>query len=126
MPEVNIEINGRKYRMACEDGQEERLQSLGARLNEHVERFHAEAGEVGDNSLVVMSAIAVVDDLVEAEGQIEALKTELAALADAGQKLAEAHDALERRFAERMSEAARRVEEAAGAVEAVNQDGETA
>ena len=126
MSEVSIEINGRKYRMACEDGQEDHLHKLAERFNTHVNGFRGEFGEIGDNRLTVMGGIAVTDDLVEAEQVIENLKAELAAVTEAGHRLADENEALEKRFASRMSEAARKVELAAGIVEAVNQDGQDA
>lgn len=122
MTEVSVEINGRKYRMACEDGQEEHLQSLARRFNEHVGSFKGDFGEIGDNRLTVMAGIAVVDNLVETERLLETVRAELAEVTQAGQTLATESEALETRFAARMSEAARKIELAAGVVEAANQD----
>jgi cell division protein ZapA len=122
MAEVNIDINGRKYRMACEDGQEQHLQNLAARFNEHVGSFRGDFGEIGDNRLTVMAGIAITDTLVDAEKRIEALQAELAEITSAGQKLAEENEALERQFADHLSETARKIELAAGIVEAVNQE----
>ena len=122
MSEVSVEINGRKYRMACEDGQEEHLQNLARRFNEHVGSFKGDFGEIGDNRLTVMAGIAVMDNLVEAERKIESLRAELDEVTRAGHTLAEETEALETRFSARMSEAARKIELAASAIESVNQD----
>ena len=65
MPEVNVEINGRKYRMACEAGQEKHLIGLAQRFDAHVEQLKGAVGEIGDNRLTVMAGIAVVDELAE-------------------------------------------------------------
>ena len=46
MPEVFVEISGRKYRMACEEGQESHLQALAARFDRMVEAFRGEFGEI--------------------------------------------------------------------------------
>ncbi len=75
MPEVNVEINGRKYRMACEEGQEEHLLGLAERFNRHVDGFKGDFGEIGDNRLTVMAGIAVIDELAEAERRIDATAT---------------------------------------------------
>ena len=123
MAEVSIEINGRKYRMACEDGQEEHLQSLGQRFDKHVTSFKGDFGEIGDNRLTVMAGISVMDSLVEAERRLESLKAELDEITRAGQALAAESEELESRFASRMSEAARKIELAASVIEAANQDG---
>ncbi len=117
MSEVSVEINGRKYRMACEDGQEDHLHELAARFNRHVGMFKGDFGEIGDNRLTVMAGIAVMDDLVDVERQLESLRSQLDEVTQAGQTLASETEALETRFAERMSEAARKIEMAASAIE---------
>ena len=66
MPEVNVEINGRKYRMACEEGQEAHLGNLAERFNQSIENLKGAFGEIGDNRLTVMAGIAVLDELEEA------------------------------------------------------------
>ncbi|HTN63168.1 MAG TPA: cell division protein ZapA [Devosia sp.] len=117
MPEVNVEINGRKYRMACEEGQEERLIGLAARFNAKVEGLKDAIGEIGDNRLTVMAGIAVVDELAEAERRIQTLETEVTVLTRAGQEVAAEYDALEEKFATRLSEAARKLESVATALD---------
>ena len=126
MSEVSIEINGRKYRMACEDGQEDHLQELAQRFNFHVNGFKGEFGEVGDNRLTVMAGISVVDALIEAEKKIETLRHELEQITAAGRSLADENEALELKFAQRMSDAARKIELAATVVEAATADTENA
>ena len=78
MPEVNVEIDGKKYRMACEEGQEQHLMELAERFNRTVIQLKGSFGEIGDNRLVVMAGIAVLDELAEAEDRIEALKQDIA------------------------------------------------
>jgi cell division protein ZapA len=117
MPEVNVEINGRKYRIACEEGQEEHLLSLAERFNRTVDKFKDGFGEVGDNRLTVMAGIAVMDDLAEAERRIALLKEDIAALTQAGQALTAESEELERRFARRLNEVARKVEAVATAID---------
>ena len=58
MPEVNVEIDGKKYRMACEEGQEAHLMELAERFNRTVIGLKGSFGEIGDNRLVVMAGIA--------------------------------------------------------------------
>ena len=84
MPEVNVEINGRKYRMACEEGQQGHLIGLAKRFNEQVEGLKGAVGEIGDNRLTVMAGIAVVDDLAAAERRIAELEAHVAELSEAG------------------------------------------
>lgn len=122
MSEVSVEINGRKYRMACEDGQEDHLRNLADRFNRHVGSFKGDFGEIGDNRLTVMAGIAVMDVLAETERQLEEARSELAELTQAGEALAAENEALESRFTEKMSEAAHKIEQAAGALEKAGSD----
>ena len=59
MPEVVVEIAGKKYRMGCEEGQEEHLLGLAADFNSRVEAFKSDFGEIGDARLTVMAGIAL-------------------------------------------------------------------
>ena len=117
MPEVNVEINGRKYRMACEEGQQQHLIGLAERFNTHVEGLKGAVGEIGDNRLTVMAGIAVVDELAEAERRIKALETEVLVLTRAGQEVAAEIEALEDKFAAKLSDAAKALEDVAGALD---------
>lgn len=117
MPEVNVEINGRKYRMACEEGQQQHLIGLAERFNNHVESLKGAVGEIGDNRLTVMAGIAVVDELAEAEKRIKALETEVLVLTRAGQEVAAEIEALEARFATKLSDAAKAIEGVAGVLD---------
>jgi cell division protein ZapA len=117
VPEVNVEINGRKYRMACEEGQQQHLIGLADRFNTHVEALKGAVGEIGDNRLTVMAGIAVVDELAEAEKRIKALETEVLVLTRAGQEVAAEIEALEGTFAAKLSQAAKVIESVAGALD---------
>ena len=117
MPEVNVEINGRKYRMACEEGQQKHLIGLAERFNGHVESLKGAVGEIGDNRLTVMAGIAVVDELAEAERKIKALETEVLVLTRAGQEVAAEIEALEGKFASKLADAAKALEGVAGVLD---------
>jgi len=117
MAEVTLEINGRKYRMACEDGQEPHLHALAERFNTRLDTFRGSFGEVGDNRLAVMAGLAVLDDLVEAERRLATLARELEQVTSAGQAMAREAEEIEARFTRRLDEATRRVELAAAAIE---------
>jgi cell division protein ZapA len=117
MPEVIVEINDRKYRMACAEGQEAHVAALAERFNRHIDQFKDGFGEVGDNRLTVMAGIAVMDELEEAERKIASLQQDLAALTQAGQELSAESEELERKFASRLNEVARKVEAIATAID---------
>lgn len=117
MPEVNVEINGRKYRMACEEGQETHLLGLADRFNKHIDAFKGDFGEIGDYRLTVMAGIAVLDELADAERRIAQLQRSIAELTEAGEAISAEAEDLERRFAKRLNEAARKVEAIATAID---------
>jgi cell division protein ZapA len=117
MPEVNVEINGRKYRLACEEGQEAHLLGLADRFNKHIDQFKDGFGEIGDNRLTVMAGIAVMDELAEAERKIQRLQQDIVELTRAGEELTAESEDLERRFAKRLNEVARKVEAIATAID---------
>lgn len=83
MSEVNVTINARQYRMACENGQEQHLLTLSEDLDKRIGQLRASFGEVGDTRLTVMAALTVADELAEAGKTIRRLEEELAALKDA-------------------------------------------
>lgn len=117
MPEVNVDINGRKYRMACEEGQQKHLIGLAERFNAQVEALKGAVGEIGDNRLTVMAGIAVVDELAEAERKIKALETEVLVLTRAGQEVAAEIETLEEKFAGKLADAAKALEGVAGVLD---------
>ena len=66
MPEVDVVINGRSYRVACEVGQEERLSGLAAYIDDRVETLVSSLGQIGDTRLLVMTGLMIADELAEA------------------------------------------------------------
>lgn len=56
MSQVSVTINGRQFRMACEDGQEAHLMSLARDLDSRIEGLRAKFGEIGDTRLTVMAS----------------------------------------------------------------------
>src|SRR5437868_3850541 len=65
MSHINVTINGRQYRMACEEGQEVRLLKLAENLESRVESLRGKFGEIGDARLTVMAALTVCDELLD-------------------------------------------------------------
>ena len=80
MNHVNVTINGRQYRMACEEGQETLLLNLSDNLELRIQSLRGKFGEIGDARLTVMAALTVCDELLEADLRIRGLEEELAAL----------------------------------------------
>jgi cell division protein ZapA len=82
MSHINVTINGRQYRMACEEGQEVRLLKLAENLESRIQSLRGKFGEIGDARLTVMAALTVCDELVDAGHRIRALEEELGKLRD--------------------------------------------
>ena len=117
MPEVNVEINGRKYRMACEEGQEPHLNMLADTFNRKIDALKGSFGEIGDNRLTVMAGIAALDELYEAQSQISKLKADVGELTRAGEAMATETEATEQKFTRQLAEAARKIESIATAID---------
>ena len=83
MASVNATIAGRQFRLACEDGQEEHLQSLARDLDASIEELRQKFGEIGDTRLTVLAALMVADELAEAKRKIRRLEEESTVLQDA-------------------------------------------
>ncbi len=82
MSHVNVTINGRQYRMACEEGQEVRLLKLAENFETRIGDLRGKFGEIGDARLTVMAALTVCDELFDVSQRIRSLEEELAALRD--------------------------------------------
>ena len=82
MSHVNVTINGRQYRMACEEGQEARLLNLAEGFESRITSLRGKFGEIGDARLTVMAALMVCDELVDANHQVRRLEEELHVLRD--------------------------------------------
>ena len=83
MAQVNTTIAGRQYRLACEDGQEEHLQTLAKNLDLRIDELRKKFGEIGDTRLTVMAALTVADEFAEAQRKMRRMEEELLALQDA-------------------------------------------
>ena len=80
MSHINVTINGRQYRMACEEGQEARLLKLAESFESRIGSLRGKFGEIGDARLTVMAALTVCDELLDANARIRALEGELETL----------------------------------------------
>ncbi len=77
MPSVNVVINGKNYRMACDEGQENHLIALAEKFDGHVNQLKGSFGEIGDQRLTVMAGVMVTDKIDELSEKIKKLEAEL-------------------------------------------------
>jgi len=110
MAQVSVTINGRQFRMTCEDGQEEHLMTLARDLDTRIGGLRAKFGEIGDTRLTVMAAITVADELAEAATRIKRLEDELAALQEVRALASDRNKAAQASIAAALSSAAERIE----------------
>ncbi len=110
MSHINVTINGRQYRMACEEGQEARLLKLAENLESRVGSLRGKFGEIGDARLTVMAALTVCDELLDASHRIRALEEELDALRDFRVVAADRARATQTAVAKALNSAADRIE----------------
>jgi cell division protein ZapA len=82
MSHINVTINGRQYRMACEEGQETQLLELAEGFEARIGSLRGKFGEIGDARLTVMAALMVSDELIDATQRIRNLEQELESLRD--------------------------------------------
>jgi cell division protein ZapA len=110
MATVNVTINAKQYRMACEDGQEQHLLRLAEDLDQRIGKLHANFGEIGDTRLTVMAALTVADELAESAKRIRRLEEELAGLQDARAVASDRNQETQAAIATAFNSAAERIE----------------
>jgi cell division protein ZapA len=84
MPSVSVLINGRKYNMACEDGQEDHLRGLAEDFDRRIAGVKSEMGEIGDARLTVVAALMLADELFEAGKRLREMEDELVSARQVG------------------------------------------
>ena len=77
MANVNIKFNGKEYLLSCEDGQEEHLEELSISLNKKFNDLKFDLGNIGENKLLLISSIKVMDEYFDTKKKIEMQKNEL-------------------------------------------------
>ncbi len=66
MPQVSVTINGRSYPVACNEGEEQRIQDLARVIDGRVNNFARQVGQAGEGRLLVLAALVLADELAEA------------------------------------------------------------
>ena len=76
MANVNIKFNGKNYLLSCDDGQEENLKDLSVHLNKKFDELKSALGNIGENKLLLISSIKVIDEYHDLLKKIESKKKE--------------------------------------------------
>ncbi len=77
MANININFNGKEFLLSCEDGQEEHLEKLSNELNQKFNNFKSSLGSIGENKLLLITSITVLDEYYETKKKISKKKIEL-------------------------------------------------
>ena len=109
MAAVVVVIAGRTYRMSCEDGEEQRIEELASYVESKIESMRASFGEIGEQRIIVMAALAVADEATDARAKAVAMESEIAALRAEPDAVRKANDAASARAADALKAAARRL-----------------
>jgi len=111
VPSVSVTINGKNYRMACDDGQESHLEMLAGELDGYVNQLKGSFGDIGDQRLTVMAGVMVTDEMLELKRKLAAAEAELARLRDAGDSQSRERQEGDDALTHGIIEAAKKIEE---------------
>jgi cell division protein ZapA len=77
MANVNIKFNGKDFLLSCDDGQEEHLEELLIHINEKFSNLKNDLGNIGENKLLLITSVKIMDEYFETKKKVEQKKTEL-------------------------------------------------
>ena len=77
MANVNIKFNGKEFLLSCDDGQEDHLEELSIQLNIKFNELKNTLGNIGENKLLLITSIKVMDEYFETKKKINEKKIEL-------------------------------------------------
>ena len=77
MANVNIKFNGKDFLLSCDDGQEEHLEELLIHINEKFNKLKNDLGNIGENKLLLITSVQVMDEYFETKKKVELKKEQL-------------------------------------------------
>ena len=82
MANVSIKFNGKEFLLSCEDGQEEHLEELLIQINQKFNDLKNDLGNLGENKLLLITAVKVMDEFYETKKKVEQKKDEIKSLSN--------------------------------------------
>jgi len=82
MANVNIKFNGKDFLLSCDDGQEEHLEELLTHINQKFTDLKNDLGNIGENKLLLITSVQIMDEYFETKKKVEQKKIELNNLSD--------------------------------------------
>ena len=77
MGNVNVKFNGKDFLLSCEDGQEEHLEELSITLDKKFNSLKEKLGNIGENKLLLITTISVIDEYFETKKNLNSKKNEI-------------------------------------------------
>ena len=87
MANINVKFNGKEFLLSCDDGQEEHLEELSYNLNQKFEELKSDLGNIGENKLLLITTIQLIDDYFDLKQRVTQQKKKLDDLANKFQEL---------------------------------------
>lgn len=116
MATVTVTIDGKAYRMACDEGQEAHLTGLAERFDQYVTHLKSSFGEIGDLRLTVMAGIMVMDEMAELQKRLHGLEEEVETLRRSRDEALNRADKNDEAVTDILSDVAARLEQMAGRI----------
>ena len=82
MANVTIKFNGKEFLLSCDDGQEEHLEELLIQINQKFNDLKNNLGNLGENKLLLITAVKVMDEYYETKKKVEQKKNEIKELSN--------------------------------------------
>ena len=82
MANVNIKFNGKDFLLSCDDGQEEHLEELLIHINQKFSNLKNDLGNIGENKLLLITSVQIMDEYFETKKKIEQKKNEIKNLSE--------------------------------------------
>ena len=77
MANVSIKFNNKEFLLSCEDGQEEHLEELLIHINQKFNDLKNNLGNLGENKLLLITAVKTMDEYYETKKKVDQKKNEL-------------------------------------------------
>ena len=77
MANVSIKFNNKEFLLSCEDGQEEHLEELLIQINQKFNELKNNLGNLGENKLLLITAVKIMDEYYETKKKVEQKRNEL-------------------------------------------------
>ena len=123
MAQISVTIDGKQFRMACEDGQEAHLLALAADVDHRIKAMRQNFGDIGDLRLAVMASLMLADEASEERRKANAAAEAVAASRAAVQNASQLGNRREAEIAQAITSLSERVERIARALSGEERDG---